>query len=439
MKTIFTLLCIAFPFLVFSQTLLKDDFSTFLVNADLNSQDFWTNNSSETGGGGSCTGILCTNLKVVSKNLSYTNFGAVTQAVNFSPDKDAPGKGFAATTSGSVYVSLLLNISDASTSGGDVFRLAAGNNFVTASRIQVKKVSGGFNIGIDKYNTAVAFSNNIYAFNTDYLIVLKYTFNTASQTDDKTSLYINPDISVAENPGSAVVTVTGGGDVSGLDRLMLPYNNVTRPTGYLGALIVSKLWGENLLCSPPTNLNVTDISASAAKLNWSLPASSNGFKIRYRPVGTTDWNNTKATATATSKTLKNLFVGTKYEWQIRTTCSSDNSKWAKGPKFTTVLSLAADDDNISESNIKIQNKITAAPTVNNGNFLLKMQLPSKEQQTVLQLYNNVGKKVWEQNLGIMQGSINKNISLNGSVVKGTYILVVQRDDFRSSVRIVVSE
>lgn len=92
----------------------------------------------------------------------------------------------------------------------------------------------------------------------------------------------------------------------------------------------------NALCEVPANLSVTTITASSVKLTWNGVPGAEGYKVRYKLAGTSEWTNVNAPAN--SKTIGSLLPGTKYTWQVRTICqTSPNvlSDWSHKQTFTT--------------------------------------------------------------------------------------------------------
>ncbi|MEO9571706.1 MAG: GEVED domain-containing protein [Polaribacter sp.] len=84
--------------------------------------------------------------------------------------------------------------------------------------------------------------------------------------------------------------------------------------------------------STPTNITVTNISETTAKINWDSPDTGT-FNIRYRLNGSTDtW--TETTATTTSKIITGLDDGFTYEVQIKTISSCGT--YSNLTVFTTV-------------------------------------------------------------------------------------------------------
>lgn len=95
-------------------------------------------------------------------------------------------------------------------------------------------------------------------------------------------------------------------------------------------------------CTTPYYLYTSDQSGTSAKLNWYLytAASNARFDVRYRVVGTPDWqlisNLPGASSTNGSVVLTGLTPDVQYEWQVRTVCSeSERSAFSPSALFST--------------------------------------------------------------------------------------------------------
>ncbi len=195
-------------------------------------------------------------------------------------------------------------------------------------------------------------------------------------------------------------------------------------------------------CVAATKLKVTNVTATSATLSWTMPASSAvGFRLSYRILGTTEWTNKKI-AVSTSYNLTNLSPSTSYEWRIRTLCNSDTSNWKRGKDFTTSSSSAfASQGSTGTNELIAQSKATVKvmPVPNNGNFIVQMLLPSKEAKTTVVLYNSLGEKVWQKDVGLVKGNISANANLENKLTNGIYTLVVERDDYHYTTKIVIGK
>lgn len=93
-------------------------------------------------------------------------------------------------------------------------------------------------------------------------------------------------------------------------------------------------------CTPPSALNSTAITASAATINWTAVQSALSYDADYRVSGAQSWINA-ATATAnTSVPLNNLNASTTYDWRVRTNCNGGSSSYSTA-QFTTAAATCA--------------------------------------------------------------------------------------------------
>ena len=258
MKKILLVLSLISTGLVQSQNIFKDDFMSFTIGSPLDGQGLWSHINDPANGGygvGGCVPITsgqpCFSANLLSKNIDYQNYGTSTLALEIAGQLDGVGHPISPiVTDGDLYVSLVLNITTApsSASGVDFFRVVNGDTPFVAFRIIVvdNGTGAGFKIGIKKgpSNSPYVYTNNIYNYNIDNLIVLKYT-HQIDIADDILNLYVNPDFAAGE-PASPISTTNLGTDQSdNIDRLAfrLNFNNAgTIPTGYAGLVSASKDW-----------------------------------------------------------------------------------------------------------------------------------------------------------------------------------------------------
>jgi serine protease len=74
-------------------------------------------------------------------------------------------------------------------------------------------------------------------------------------------------------------------------------------------------------CYQPFGLNTTAISDSSAHLYWSnVDSVLNGYFVRYRILGDTNWTN--LTVTDSFADISNLIACTDYEWQVAADCGT---------------------------------------------------------------------------------------------------------------------
>lgn len=137
---------------------------------------------------------------VTAGSISYPNYlssqvGNEVSIVNGSAED--VHKTFTPQTSGSIYASVLINISSAATTGDYFFHLGPNTiSTINRGRVLVKKDgSGNIAFGITRGNTTAGadhiYSDYSYTINTTYLIVLKWTI-VEGAANDIAAIYINP-------------------------------------------------------------------------------------------------------------------------------------------------------------------------------------------------------------------------------------------------------
>lgn len=226
-----------------AQSIFRDNLSTYTTNQQLSGQGTWTNNSSNPGGLGNCAGALCTNAKVLATGISYINYGTSAKSFEIKPDTDGCGTAFTPATGTNVYVSLVLNISNAlAPSPTDFFRVMSGSNSNVAFRLTLQSFGTGFYVGVSKGNGPVFYYSSPINYNTNHLIVLRYT-KAAGTNDDVVRMYINPTIIQGEPSTPDMAATTGTDAVGNVDRLSFRQNAATGlPTGRVGLISVSNSW-----------------------------------------------------------------------------------------------------------------------------------------------------------------------------------------------------
>jgi hypothetical protein len=89
--------------------------------------------------------------------------------------------------------------------------------------------------------------------------------------------------------------------------------------------------------NPPTGLNVTSITSTAATVRWTNGASSVTTVVEYRVSGTTTWIPTQATAVgATSRNLTGLTPQTTYQVQAKHVSGTQSSAYTSVVSFSTL-------------------------------------------------------------------------------------------------------
>ena len=191
-------------------------------------------------------------------------------------------------------------------------------------------------------------------------------------------------------------------------------------TGYGITGFAKDFWeftpGENP-CNAPSGLNVSNITDTSARLQWSPPASSvRGFQIVYRPVNAGEWIKKWRPAARDHIILKELLPNTTYKWAVRSICGKDSSlsEWVKGANFTT--------SSVFASNQKY-GTLHISPNPVTGN-VLNLRIASSSATSIHVSISDIqGKTFINQKLELSNSVLNKAIDVS-ALPKGIYILKV---------------
>ncbi|WP_312994387.1 GEVED domain-containing protein [Chryseobacterium flavum] len=114
--------------------------------------------------------------------------------------------------------------------------------------------------------------------------------------------------------------------------------------------------------SPPSNITVSNITASSALINW-VPAIGATYKLQYRKVGTAAWSTIDITTPLTgSQLISNLTDATQYEYQIATICGGSQGTFSPLDDFTTLALTYCDPSPVNTTSAGYISKVLVVPT-----------------------------------------------------------------------------
>jgi len=159
-------------------------------------------------------------------------------------------KGFDSVITGSVYCAFMVKVDSVKAAGDYFFAFLAGTSTTNyTARFYVRDSAGTASFGVSKgtlSNSPVVWGPNGYSLLTSYLVVVKYTFLTGSNTDDEIRVYIFNSTIPGTEPGSATigpVTSTAVNDAGNLGRIALRQGSASSsPTLNIDGIRVFKSW-----------------------------------------------------------------------------------------------------------------------------------------------------------------------------------------------------
>jgi hypothetical protein len=150
-------------------------------------------------------------IAVVARNLSYAGYSASSgNAAALTASGEDVNRPFEPVYAGTpVYASFLVNVSSVTTTGDYFFHLGPetiGTTF--RGRVFVRRdASNKLQFGVSSGSGAATYTPAQYDLNTTYLVVLKYTFDEASNT---AQIFVNP-TTTTEEPATASASATETG------------------------------------------------------------------------------------------------------------------------------------------------------------------------------------------------------------------------------------
>lgn len=226
------------PYPVKATVLLTEDFN--YTAGTLLTANGWTAHSG--------SGISPQTVVTPSPLLTYSGYsGGSGNAVSMTTSGEDDNKTFTGVTSGSVYCAFLVYVT-ASQTAGDYFLHFQTGTSAFGGRVSIKKdsASSSFAFGLARGSgTAATYTSFSYSLNTTYLVVVKYTFNTGTTTDDTASLFINPTLGGSE-PSPTMANVTDSGpDMSTITAIGLRQGTAANmPTVKVDGIRVATTWSE---------------------------------------------------------------------------------------------------------------------------------------------------------------------------------------------------
>ena len=238
-----------------------------------------------------------TNPIATTTGLSYSGYGGTSVGNNAALVNNVTGEDdnitfvSQSTNAQSIYYSFLVKITDAAaTKSGDYFIHLGNGGGSTLSkyfaRVFAQITATGVNFGIS--NTAstssIVYGTTNYAINTTYLIVVKYTINTAG--DDPLSLWVFtsgvPATELAAGAAQAVATATLGENV--VDAIALRQGNSGSTQTVVDAIRVGKTWGDLVAPSGGTLPIKLDFLKGHKQnnnnsLNWKVTCNSTNIAM----------------------------------------------------------------------------------------------------------------------------------------------------------------
>jgi hypothetical protein len=249
-------------------------------NPTLDAFGYGTNNADLVGNGGwSFIGTNTTPYVQYNPigSLSFAPYPTLQGKASFSNNGQDVGKQFDAVgvNAGSAYLSALVRINSAQTAGDYFF---AFNTSATGStyygRLFARSSGAGYQLGFTKFNTPSTLTDSEYnttqvlTFGKVYLVVLKYTFNTTSTSDDIANVFVFEEGTAipSTEPATPFLTHALGTDLTSTQAFrgatIRQGSVATAPSGEVDYIRFGSTWlgVTNVINPSEFTLNTTDVA-----------------------------------------------------------------------------------------------------------------------------------------------------------------------------------
>jgi len=220
--------------IAYSSVLLTDDFSGVVG----------TNLTDPANGWSAHSGAGTTPMKIASPSLTYIGYSGsgIGNATTPSGNGEDINKSFSSVNSGSIYYSFLINTAITTTATGYSMHFMQ-NSTTFYGRFWIRLVSGNVNFGLAKTTAAATWDPTNYSTGTTYHIVIKYTFNTGSTTDDAVYLFVNPPLGEPEPTPNVAITNDTAADATSISMVGIRQWNAGTLATFDG-VIVGTEWAD---------------------------------------------------------------------------------------------------------------------------------------------------------------------------------------------------
>ncbi|MBW6460490.1 MAG: hypothetical protein K0B08_07940, partial [Bacteroidales bacterium] len=262
-------------FMGWGQPLLVENFD--YTNGTALTANGWTAHSA-----GGTNAILVTNPSTISYP-GYLSSG-IGGEVTLATSGEDVNRTFTAQESGTVYFSLMVNVTTAAIAGDYIFHISTSplSTSYFRGRFWVKRdESNNIYFGISQSTTTVNYTTAAYSLSTTYLIALKYEM-VSGTTNDLASIYVNPPLN-APIPTSGWITNidASGTDPSNIGSVALRQGNASNaPSVIIDGIRTSTDWAD--IVGAPTSPTLMVAPSSLSGFTYMLgggPSASQSYDL----------------------------------------------------------------------------------------------------------------------------------------------------------------
>ena len=221
----------------------------YTAGNSLGAEQMWTNVNSGD------------NITATAGSLAYTGLTTAGNSVSFDGAGIDCFSPITPTSTGTVYYSFLMNVGTmagvTSADGGYLAGLGETNTNLGATLWTKRVDDTNFNLGIEVRTANAAnttFDATAYQTGQTYFVVVGYTFNAATTSDDIVSLWVNPVVGSPE-PAATITDTHAATDLNNVSYFFLRQDSATEtPAVQIDELRIGTAWADVV----PVTASLTD-------------------------------------------------------------------------------------------------------------------------------------------------------------------------------------
>jgi hypothetical protein len=225
-------------------------------------------------------------VSVIPGSLSYSGYSAsgIGNMVSIAGANEDVYKTFTSVNSGTVYVAGIFNFSLVTTTGDYFFHFIGQTTSNFIGRLFIKKdANNKLAFGLMKNSGGTTpYTAYDYDLNTDYLVILKYTFNSVTTTDDVAEIFISP-ANLSSEPAIPTFSQSANTDATQLAGIAIRQGGATAaPSVKIDGIRIATTWAD-VIGAPtlppvwtsgwPKSENATN-NGFTAKVNIDIPGNA---------------------------------------------------------------------------------------------------------------------------------------------------------------------
>lgn len=204
-------------------------------------------------------------LLVTSPGLTYagyplSNIGNATTVL--ATGEDSYKSMSAADSTGSLYVSFMINVTSVQAAGDYFMALLPANSTTLYTARFYARDTAGFRFGLSKSTAAaggIFYTNSTYTTGTTLLVVIKVKFNDGALNDEYSAYIFNSGIPSVEPTTASIGPVTGTNADNSIGRVALRQGSATNaPVAIVDGIMVSKTWADIITSVQPVVNSVAE-------------------------------------------------------------------------------------------------------------------------------------------------------------------------------------